>query len=176
MNTHALLLPLLDNGLSALAAQLGKAAAFVRDGGIDEAALVGARLAPDMFPLADQVRFTCHQADEAVTRLTGGDAAPPAPAEASLTGLAGQIAATRARVASADPVAIDADPEGPIMLTLPNDLVFDLTRATYVRDWVLPQFAFHSVAAYAILRHVGVPIGKPDFVPHMHAYLRAPAG
>jgi hypothetical protein len=176
MNTHTLLLPLLGNGLTALAAQLEKAAAFVREGGIDEAALVGARLAPDMFPLTDQVRFTCLQADEAVVRLTGGDVGAPPPAEASLAGFAGQIAATRARVAQADPVAIDADPDGPIVLTLGNGLVFDLTRETYVRDWVLPQFAFHSVTAYAILRHAGVPIGKPDYVPHMYAYLRAPAG
>ncbi|MCJ2073906.1 DUF1993 domain-containing protein [Methylobacterium sp. J-030] len=36
----------------------------------------------------------------------------------------------------------------------------------------MPQFYFHVVSAYAILRSKGVAIGKADYVPHMFAYLR----
>jgi hypothetical protein len=50
--------------------------------------------------------------------------------------------------------------------------VFDMTGFTYVRDWALPQVGFHVDMAYALLRSAGVPLGKPDYVPHMFAYLR----
>ena len=57
-------------------------------------------------------------------------------------------------------------------LELPNGMAFDMAAEEYVRDWALPQFYFHVVTAYAILRHHGVAIGKGDYVPHMFAYLR----
>jgi uncharacterized protein len=50
-----------------------------------------------------------------------------------------------------------------------------LNGEQFVRDWAIPQFYFHAMSAYAIIRHAGVNIGKADYVPHMFAYLRAPA-
>ena len=34
----------------------------------------------------------------------------------------------------------------------------------YLTHFVLPNFYFHLTAAYAILRHCGVEIGKRDFL------------
>ncbi len=53
--------------LGALSQWLSKAEAQRQDGSVDT--LLAARLAPDMFPLATQVRFACRQAQEAVFRL-----------------------------------------------------------------------------------------------------------
>ena len=53
--------------LGALSAWLDKAEAQIRD---DRAgSLLLARLAPDMFPLATQIRFACVQAQEGMLRL-----------------------------------------------------------------------------------------------------------
>jgi hypothetical protein len=60
----------------------------------------------------------------------------------------------------------------PIAHELPTGMIFDMTGEEYVRDWALPQAAFHQMIAYAILRQAGVPLGKVDYVPHMFAYLR----
>lgn len=49
---------------------------------------------------------------------------------------------------------------------------FDLNGEGYARDWALPQFYFHIMAAYAILRHQGIALGKADYSAHMFAYLR----
>ena len=57
-------------------------------------------------------------------------------------------------------------------IELPDGMTFDMTGEQYARDWALPQFYFHVITAYAILRHQGVDIGKADYVPHMFAYLR----
>ena len=55
---------------------------------------------------------------------------------------------------------------------LPIGITFDLTAIQYVRDWTLPQFYFHVMIAYAILRAEGIELGKADYVAHMFAYLR----
>lgn len=66
-------------------------------------------------------------------------------------------------------------PERPLSHALPNSLIFDLTAEQYVRDWAIPQFYFHVMAAYAILRSSGIELGKADYVQHMFAYARPEA-
>jgi hypothetical protein len=75
-------------------------------------------------------------------------------------------------LAAAGPGELDSAAREPLEHELPNGMVFDMTGEQYVRDWALPQVAFHQMIAYAILRQSGVPLGKADYVPHMFAYLR----
>lgn len=146
-------------------------------------ALLSARLAPDMFPLATQVRFACVQAREGMHRLRG-EAFPPVITELLDEGRnagdhPGTMADAQARIA--DTVAAvetlaadmpDASEDRAIAHDLPIGLIFDLTAQQYARDWALPQFYFHVMTAYAILRQQGVNLGKADYVAHMFAYLR----
>ena len=181
MNLTNLLLPTYRNLLRTLRGLIDKAEA--QRGGSGAEALLRARLAPDMFPLATQIRFACVQAQEAPLRLLGR---PLEPLDALLDEgrnageQPGTIAAARARLDEAlafldglAPDALDlAPPEDPLVLTLPMGMTFDLTREQFARDWALGQFYFHLMAAYAILRKEGVELGKADYVPHMFAYLR----
>lgn len=153
-------------------------------------ALLSARIAPDMFPLSTQVRFACLQVHEAVFRLKGeafteyfGELVHEGRNAADLPGT---MADAKARIQEAialldnlAPDALDGDESRPIAHEIPNGMIFDLTAAQYARDWALPQFYFHLMSAYAILRGHGVALGKADFIPHMFPYLRAgtiPAG
>ena len=167
--------------LLALSGWLAKAEAQMSGGGAE--ALLSARLAPDMFPLSTQVRFACVQAQEGMFRLSGRDF--PASVNVLLDEgrnageRPGSIAEARARidetVALVEGVASDAldvGPAMPIAHALPTGMVFDLSAEQYVRDWALPQFYFHVVIAYAILRAEGVELGKVDYTAHMFAYLR----
>jgi hypothetical protein len=79
-------------------------------------------------------------------------------------------------LASVGPEELDARAGQPIAHELPMGMVFDMTAEQYIRDWALPQAAFHQMIAYAILRHAGVPLGKADYVPHMFGYLRPGTG
>ncbi|KTE38748.1 MULTISPECIES: DUF1993 domain-containing protein [unclassified Sphingopyxis] len=171
--------PAYANGLKALSAQLDKALAWGADNGVGELQFIAARLAPDMFPLASQVRFSCLQAIQAPTRL-GATGAPAFAEDATdFAGLQAQIAETLAWLGSVDAATIDTDPGRAVGFDLPNGMAFDMTAATYVRDWAQPQYYFHLVAAYGVLRHMGVPLGKADYVSYMMQYLRpgtAPAG
>ncbi len=169
---HEMTVPAYRNGLRALSAQLDKALAWGADNGVGELQLIVARLAPDMFPLASQVRFSCLQAIQPPTRL-GATGAPALIDDATdFAGLQAQIAATLTWLDTVDAAAFDANPDRVVSFDLPNGMVFDMTARTYVRDWAQPQFYFHLVAAYSILRHMGVPLGKADYVSYMFAYLR----
>jgi hypothetical protein len=183
MTLADLLLPTITNQLRAVGGWLDKAEAFAAEPDDAPDALLARRLAPDMYPLSAQLRFVAFQAQEVVYRLRG-EPLPAALLEVRQEGLSageapGSWAEARARLdeaaaflAAADAHDLDAAADRPVALELPNGMTFDLTGAQYVRDWALPQFYFHLVAAYALLRHAGVPLGKVDYVPHMWAYLR----
>lgn len=185
MNLTALLVPTYLNMLQTLEGLLDKAEAQL---GKDKAeALLSARLAPDMLPLATQVRFAVVQAYEAPRRLRGEpdrlEIAEVLNEGRNAGDHPGTLAAARARLDQAlayldtlAPGALDQLPgDQPIALDLPMGMTFDLTRDQFARDWALGQFYFHVMAAYAILRKEGVQIGKADYVPHMFPYLRPSA-
>ena len=146
-------------------------------------ALLSARLAADMFPLATQLRFAAVQAQEAPLRLMGQsvDRLDPVLNEGRNAGdHPGTIGQARQRIEEAleflgglAPDALDQAPgSDPLELALPIGITFDLTREQFARDWALGQFYFHVMAAYAILRAEGVEIGKADYVPHLFPYVR----
>ncbi|WP_428628668.1 DUF1993 domain-containing protein [Sphingopyxis sp.] len=169
---YELTVPAYANGLRALSAQLDKALAWGAENGVGELQFIVARLAPDMFPLAAQVRSTCSQAIQPPTRL-GAAGAPALTDDATdFAGLQAQIAATLAWLDTVDAAILDSDPDRAVSFDLPNGMAFDMTARTYVRDWAQPQFYFHLVAAYSILRHMGVPLGKADYVGYVTRYLR----
>lgn len=181
MTLMELLVPTYVQLLEGLSAWLAKAAAERPDGAAD--LLLGARLAPDMFPLATQVRFACVQAQEGVFRLRE-EALPESVAvlldegrqaaehPGSIADAQARIAETLAIVKAAAADARAIDPETPIAHALPQGIVFDMSAAQFARDWALPQFYFHVMTAYAILRAQGVTLGKIDYVAHMFAFVR----
>ncbi|HJV42503.1 DUF1993 domain-containing protein [Caulobacter sp.] len=172
MNLHALTIPTYVQMLKGLSAQLTKGEAFAAEGVLSPEALIGARLAPDMFPLSTQVRFVCTQASDLLRHLTGAESFAPAQDATDFDGLRAQLADAVARIEAIPVSAFDGVADKKIELKMPNGIVFDLTGEQFVRDWALAQVYFHLTAAYAILRHKGVPLGKADWVPHMFAYIR----
>lgn len=181
MSLTQLLVPTYRQMLQTLSTWLDKAQAQMP--GVDSEALLSARLAPDMFPLSTQIRFACLQAHESTFRLRG-EAFPASFEELinegrNATEHPGSIADAQARIAQTvalldalSPDALDASTGMMIAHELPNGMIFDLTAEQYARDWTLPQFYFHLMTAYAILRTQNVDLGKADYVSHMFAYLR----
>lgn len=172
MDLHALAVPTYVQMLKGLGAQLTKGEAYAVEHGLAPDDLIGARLAPDMFPLSTQVRFVCTQSSDLLRHLTGADSFAPAEDATDFDGLRAQLADAAQRLQATPASAFDGVAEKTIELKLPNGIVFDMTGEQFVRDWALPQLYFHLAAAYAILRHKGVALGKPDWVSHMFAYIR----
>ncbi len=170
---YDLTIPAWQNGLKALSGELARARAWGEENAVGELQFAAARLAPDMFPLASQVRFACAQALQPLARLAGCDIPEFAEDATGFAGMQEQIAATLDFLGAVDRSTLGDDLEHMVSFTLPNGMTFDMRAFDYVRDWAQPQFFFHRTAAYAILRHMGVPLGKADYVGYMMRYLRA---
>ncbi len=151
--------------------------------GNDAEALLSARLAPDMFPLSTQIRFTCVQAQEAVFRLNG-EAFPASVTDlleegrnagekpGSLSDAQSRIHETISFLKDYIENPIDVDVNKLVPHELPNGIIFDFTAEHYVRDWSFAQFYFHLMVAYSILRKENVELGKVDYVSHLFAFVR----
>lgn len=155
--------PALTAFLTNLSAILAKAAASAEARKIDPAVFIGARIAPDMFPLSRQVQIACDMAKGAAARLSGREVPSFADTETSFAELDARIQKTLAFIQSIPASEIDGSEERAISLKAgPTELHFK--GADYLTSFVLPNFFFHITAAYAILRHNGVDLGKKDYL------------
>lgn len=157
-------LPAFEIGLSALSGVLDKAATYATAKKIDPSVLLQSRLAPDMFPLVRQVQIASDQAKNGSSRLAGAEAPRFEDNETTIDQLKDRIARTLAYLKTLDPTKIDGSSEAEITFPLGPTNKGHMKGADYLNHFVLPNFYFHVTAAYAILRHCGVDIGKRDFL------------
>ena len=142
---------------------LDKAEAHAKAKGFDAANLLHSRLAVDMFDLVRQVQIACDMAKSGVARLAGVEVPKHEDTETTFPELKARIAKALAVVNGMDRAAIDGSEERDISVPL-RDRTLQFKGQQYLLGWVLPNFYFHVTTAYAILRHNGVELGKPDFL------------
>ena len=157
--------------LQSLAAILDKASAFADSSGAD---LVNARLAPDMYTLAQQVQIACYFPVDAFERLTGGTAPTSmGEPETSIAGFKAQISGTLERIAAVPAAAFEGAEERDCSIDIPGGgNVIAMNGSQYLLRWALPHFYFHAVTAYDILRHAGLGIGKQDYLSSLAGFIR----
>jgi uncharacterized protein len=157
-------LPAFEMGLNALSGVLDKGAQYAAAKKIDPTVLVQSRLAPDMFPLARQVQIACDMAKNGSSRLAGVD--PPAfeDNETTLDQLKARVAKTVTYLKTLDGKKMDASGDREITFPLGPTNKGHMKGDDYLNHFMLPNFYFHCTAAYAILRHCGVDVGKQDFL------------
>ena len=135
--------------------------------GKNEAALMEARLAPDMKPLPAQFQMASDSAKGAVARLAGVDAPAMPDTEASFAELKTRCQRTIDFIQSVDRSAFDGAEDRQVVLKFPNGSGYQFTGRSYLTGFALPNFFFHVTTAYALLRADGVSLGKPDFLQHL---------
>ena len=155
--------PVFAQGLRGLRGVLAKAAAHAEARKIDPAALLQARLYPDMFPLTRQVQIAADFAKGPVARLAGIE--PPAwpDDEASFEALQARVDRSLSYIADFNAAQIDGSEDRDITLVRRGE-TFHVRGQAYLLEQALPNFYFHVTTAYAILRHNGVELGKRDFL------------
>lgn len=163
LTLHQASAPVFIQGLTGLAGALDKAAAYVEARKIEPAALLQARLYPDMFPFARQVQIAGDFAKGAVARLAGLE--PPAydDADPTFETLKARVAATIAYLRGFEAAQIDGAEDRDITLVRRGETSV-VKGQPYLLEQAMPNFYFHLTTAYAILRHNGVEIGKRDFL------------
>jgi hypothetical protein len=160
---HAVAVPALLRGLSALADVLQKAETHVTDHAITPSALLTARLYPDMFPLSGQVRSACDTAKRALARLTGAEPPQFENDGTTFAHLHERIRDATAYIAAHNASSLHGAAERTIEMKM-GPAAITLTGLEYLMRFSLPNFYFHLTTAYDILRHNGVAVGKRDFL------------
>jgi hypothetical protein len=158
------LVPALQMGLNALAGVLDKGAAFAAAKKIDPSVLLNMRLAPDMFALTRQVQVATDLAKNGAARLAGVEPPRYDDNEKTFEELKARVAKTVAFIKTLDAKAIDGSGDKQIKFPLGPVNKGEMKGDDYLNHFVLPNVYFHLAAAYAILRHAGVEIGKQDFL------------
>jgi hypothetical protein len=151
------------HNLKNLSALLKAAASDARARGIDPAVLLNSRLAPDMHPLVRQVQIATDNAKGCSARLAGVEVPAFQDTETTFAELEERIRRTRAFIRGLKAAQFAGSEAREIVMTLPiGTLAF--SGADYLHGWALPNFYFHYCAAYNILRHNGIQLGKANFL------------
>lgn len=134
-----------------------------------EAALIEARLAPDMRPFPAQYQMASDSAKNALARLTGTEAPSMPDTETSFAELRDRCNRTIDYLKSFDPASLAGSEDREVVIKFPNGTGYRFPGAQYLAGFALPNFFFHVTTAYGILRNAGVSVGKRDFLQHLAA-------
>jgi len=147
--------------LEAMTGYFSKAAQHADQKKYDVNNLLTGRLAPDQYSLAKQIQVTCFLAEECVGRLSG-KRAPESPEAKTIPELKARIEKSIAFLRSLDRSDFQGWEERPA------DIFFApgkyLPGAQYLTQLGIPNFYFHLVTVYSILRQNGVDVGKLDYL------------
>jgi hypothetical protein len=154
----------MQHSLRNLDAIVTKAEQYVAaDKNLEPETLIQARLYPNMRPFIFQVCVATDTAKGAAARLTGRPVPSWPDEETTFADVHQRLGKAIDYLASFAPEDFAGSESRPIELKLgPHEMKF--TGASYIADFVLPNFFFHVTTAYNILRHNGVAIGKVDFL------------
>lgn len=163
ISMHTMVVDQCAHMLANLSKILDKGAAHADAKKFDAAILVNARIAPDMFPLSRQVQIATDMVKNGVARLVGQDAPKFEDTEKTIDELKARIQKAIDYIQSVPASAFEGSEDRDIKIPVRSDTI-EMKGLVYVRNWILPNFYFHATMVYALLRHNGVELGKPDFL------------
>lgn len=164
ISMYAASVPVIRQMLNSLNEILHKAETHAAEKKIDAAALLGARLYPDMFPLIRQVQIASDFAKGIAARLAGVEVPSYEDSEQSFAELRTRISTTLDFIDGLTAAQIDGSEEREIVLFPGTPREKKLSGLAYLLHYGMPQLFFHVTTAYAILRHNGLEIGKRDYI------------
>jgi hypothetical protein len=163
MNPYAVAVAHPRRMLTNLLAWLDKAEAHAKARGFDPECYVECRLTADMFPLRRQVQSACDGAKLGAARAAGREAPTHADDEKTLAELRARVATVIAFLDTFTPADFDGASDRIVTLPfLPPGK--GMRTVDYLTGFAMPNFTFHVVTAYGILRANGVELGKRDFL------------
>ena len=136
--------------------------AYAQKKGFEPNVLAQARLAPDQYPLVQQVQSACDSAKYAAAYLSGQKAPSHPDTETTIEELRKRVQTCRSYLATFK--ASDFDGADGRAVSPPWMQGQSVPGNRYLTRFAVPNFYFHVTTAYAILRHNGLELGKRDFI------------
>ena len=145
---------------------LDRAATHCAQTGAKADDLVDARLFPDMAPFWFQIECVDNYSAWGLEAMRTGEWTPPPLAgQVPFADLQARIAGTEAALKAFTPDEVSewSGKDLDILVTHVSPHPLALTSETFLLSVLLPNFHFHAVTGYGILRTRGVPLGKRDY-------------
>lgn len=152
-------IPMLNN----LDAIVAKAEVHATTHDIEPSALLQARLFPNMRHFIFQIQVATDIAKGCAARLGGVDIPKWTDDEVTFADVHARIKKAVDFLATFNPEQFEGSEKNEIELTLRGNKV-QFTGQSYLLSFAIPNFYFHIVTAYNLLRHNGVELGKMDFI------------
>jgi uncharacterized protein len=163
ISMHAMSHDIFKTGLTSLLAVMEKGVASAKARNFDVSVLVNSRLAPDMLPFSRQIQLTSDFAKNSMARLAGLDPPRFDDVETTMDELVARVKKTLEYIDTVPATALVGSETREITIKL-RDRTVQFQGLEFLQVWALPNFFFHHVTAYALLRHNGVDVGKRDFL------------
>ena len=160
---HAMSHGVFKKALSQLLHVMEKGVANAQARNFDVSVLVNSRLAPDMLPFVRQIQLASDFAKNSVARLAAMEPPKMEDSETTMDELVARVRKTLDYLDSVPPGSLEGSENRPIVIKL-RDRTLEFQGLEFLQTWALPNFFFHHVTAYNLLRHNGVDLGKRDFL------------
>ena len=163
ISMHAMSHGVFRKALTQLLHVMDKGVASATARKFEPSVLVNARLAPDMLPFAKQIQLTSDFAKNSMARLAGIDPPKFEDNETTMEDLVARVKKTIDYIDSVSAASLEGSETRDIKIAL-RDRTVEFKGLPFLQTWAIPNFFFHYVTAYNLLRHNGVDIGKRDFL------------
>ncbi len=148
--------------LRGLVVLLEKIEPQAKEKNMSDADILALRLAPDMFAFGKQIQISTDNAKGMASRMSRKEAPKYEDNESTLAELRARLEKTIAYLETFTPEDFsDADTAEARFPYFPG---MKMVGKGYVFTYGIPNFMFHVVTAYSILRNAGFDIGKADFM------------
>jgi len=160
--------PVFSRYLGRLVGLVNAAESHVRSRNLESSEVLGARLAQDMLPFETQVLIAANFALRACFPLAGHAIPPYGEFASTFEGLRSRIAYVLELLNSLEPSQFERE-ESRVVESKAGNAQVSLRAPEFLLLYALPNFFFHITVGYAILRSLGVAVGKENF-DGLHSY------
>ncbi|EPS41804.1 hypothetical protein H072_4255 [Dactylellina haptotyla CBS 200.50] len=159
--------PLFRKGMKTLKALLEKGEAYAKENDIPVDDIVGWKLADDMKPLSFQIQTASNTTKNTCVRVAKLDLPVMDDKEETLADVYKRIQLTLDlldTVESKHKAEFVGKEASEVIMSTGSRGDRKFTGLSYVQNFAIPNFYFHFVTAYDILRNKGVQVGKLDYL------------
>lgn len=140
-----------------------KAFTWAEENKIDHSKILDHALAPDMLSFPKQIIIATNSAKFVLTRVAGLEVPTWEDNEKTLDDLQARLGKAIKLLRSVDATAFAGKEEKEILFKAGSREI-NATGTAYIQYYAIPNFFFHIVTAYDIMRNAGAPLGKSDYL------------
>ena len=163
VSLHELSIVQFTKGLKMLSTILKKGEDYADEKSIPHSELLDARLVSDMKSLPFQIWLASDVAKGAAVRVAGTEPVEMSNDQNTFPELQDRIARTIDVLNSVSEESMEGKEGKEVELKTPF-FHWKFTAKDFLLDFAIPDFWFHVMVAYSLLRMKGVPVGKMDFL------------